>query len=251
MIPFPRSTKYDHLLVKQKSVGGNILYSTEALANHLSLKQGMRVLDLGSGMGLSSVFLANEYGVTVWTVDSFFSPTENFKLAQEFELSDQILPIKCDARNLPMPECFFDCIIIVNSYYYFGTDDKYLPYLARFLKPNGQLGISDICFRKEINKISEVPSYLKRDFAHYWQHVHSIDWWSNKWQKTGLVDIDYQGFVNGEQRQIIINDYIEFSLSKPYEAFAKGLQQDKRGLIDFFVLTAIRNDRKAFLEDHF
>jgi len=31
----------------------------------------------------------------------------------------------------------FDVIVCVSAYYYFGTDDPWLNYLARFVKPGG------------------------------------------------------------------------------------------------------------------
>jgi len=46
-------------------MGPNPLRLLEELCQHLDLKPGMKVLDMGCGKGLTSVFLANEYGVTV------------------------------------------------------------------------------------------------------------------------------------------------------------------------------------------
>ena len=37
--------------------------------NATGLEPGMRVLDLGCGKGLSSIFLAKEFGVQVWAAD--------------------------------------------------------------------------------------------------------------------------------------------------------------------------------------
>jgi len=211
----------------------------------------MCVLDLGCGLALSSVFLAREYGVKVWAIDNFFPPTENFNLIKEFGLVDRVFPLSCDARSLPFPEAFFDCVVIVNSYYYFGTDDKYLPYLAKFLKENGEIGISDICFKKEIETIEHVPSYLRGDFAHYWQHIHSLRWWINKWEKTELVDVICGSLVDAEQNQLIKEDYIKFSMSNKVDAFARGLKMDKEDIISYFTLVAKRSAKDAFLESHF
>jgi len=40
----------------------------------------MRVLDLGCGKALSSIFLAKEYGTQVWATDLWISATDNRKL---------------------------------------------------------------------------------------------------------------------------------------------------------------------------
>jgi cyclopropane fatty-acyl-phospholipid synthase-like methyltransferase len=42
------------------------LWLTEWLAEALDLRPGMRVLDLGCGRAMSSVFLRREFGVQVW-----------------------------------------------------------------------------------------------------------------------------------------------------------------------------------------
>jgi cyclopropane fatty-acyl-phospholipid synthase-like methyltransferase len=46
----------------------------EDLSRDLDPRPGMRVLDLGSGMGATSVFLAREFGVEVVAVDLWVSP---------------------------------------------------------------------------------------------------------------------------------------------------------------------------------
>ena len=43
---------------------------------NLPLKKGMRILDLGCGKGLSSLYLAKEYDVTVFAADLWISPTK-------------------------------------------------------------------------------------------------------------------------------------------------------------------------------
>ena len=44
---FPKATQYDQEWVRQHSMGENVLYNLESLTEVLSLKPGMRVLDLG------------------------------------------------------------------------------------------------------------------------------------------------------------------------------------------------------------
>src|SRR5436190_21080019 len=37
---------------------------------------------------------------------------------------------------------FFDAIVSIDSFFYYGTDDTYLSTLARFVKPGRQIGIA-------------------------------------------------------------------------------------------------------------
>ncbi len=73
---FPRSNKYDAKWLVDLDMGPHPLWLLEDLANDLDLRPGMRVLDLGSGLGATSVFLAKEYGVQVVAVDLWVDPTE-------------------------------------------------------------------------------------------------------------------------------------------------------------------------------
>ncbi|HWJ63474.1 MAG TPA: class I SAM-dependent methyltransferase, partial [Acidimicrobiales bacterium] len=51
-----------------------------------------------------------------------------------------VFPIHADARALPFAAGFFDAIVSIDSFVYYGTDDLYASYLARFVEPgvNGQ-----------------------------------------------------------------------------------------------------------------
>jgi hypothetical protein len=72
---FPRSSEYHpEWVMAGVSGGANPLWLTEWLAGALDLQPGMRVLDLGRGLGMSSIFLHREW---VWATDLWFSATEN------------------------------------------------------------------------------------------------------------------------------------------------------------------------------
>jgi cyclopropane fatty-acyl-phospholipid synthase-like methyltransferase len=49
----------------ENQMGPNALWLAEWLAEALSLKAGMRLLDLGCGRAMTSIFLAKEFGVQV------------------------------------------------------------------------------------------------------------------------------------------------------------------------------------------
>ena len=148
---FPRASAYHpEWVLAGVSGGANPLWMTEWLAEALDLRPGMRVLDLGCGRAMSSVFLRREFGVQVWATDLWFSASENLQRIRDAGVEDGVFPIHADARSLPFAAEFFDAIVSIDSFFYYGTDDLYLNYLARFVKPGGPVGIAGAGLMREI-----------------------------------------------------------------------------------------------------
>ncbi|MBL8892630.1 MAG: methyltransferase domain-containing protein [Planctomycetaceae bacterium] len=188
---FPRSNAYNPEWVLASGSGGaNSLWLTEWLTSIMDLKPGMRVLDLGCGRAMSSIFFAREFGVTTWATDLWFSPQENSRRIHDAGLESLVFPIRADARNLPFATEFFDAIISIDAFAYFGTDDHYLSYLARYLKPDGVLGISCAGFVDEFD--DETPPHLAEllEAEPAMWSMHSPRWWRRHWEKTGIVGIE-------------------------------------------------------------
>ncbi len=124
---FPRASAYNpEWLIAGASGAANPLWLTEWLAEALDLRPGMRVLDLGCGRASSSVFLRREFGVQVWATDLWFSVSENLRRIRDAGVEDGVVPIHADARSLPFATGFFDAIVCIDSFIYYGTDDLYL-----------------------------------------------------------------------------------------------------------------------------
>jgi ubiquinone/menaquinone biosynthesis C-methylase UbiE len=190
---YPRSTKYDPAWVLKGWMGPNVLWLTEWLCEKIALKPGMRVLDMGCGKALSSIFLAKEFGVQVWANDLWVSATENWGRIKEAGLEDKVYPIHAEAHALPYAENFFDAIVSMDSYQYYGTDDLYLDYFHKFLKPGGQIGIVVPGLAKEIT--GAVPAHLLKPSGNrstFWVDecwcFHSTDWWRRHWEKMSVID---------------------------------------------------------------
>ena len=62
----------------------------------------MRVLDLGCGAAISSIFLARELGVQVWAADLWIDPTQNRRRIEEAGVGDRVFPIEAEAHTLPV-----------------------------------------------------------------------------------------------------------------------------------------------------
>ena len=186
---FPRSSQYHpEWVIASASGGANPLWLTEWLATALDLRPGMRVLDLGCGRAASSIFLRREFGVQVWAADLWFNVSENGQRIRDAGVADGVFPIHADAGSLPFDAGFFDAIVCIDSFVYFGTGELYLNYLARFVKPDGQVGIAGAGLTQEIS--GPVPEHLRPWWTNDLWCLHSPGWWRRHWERTGIMKIE-------------------------------------------------------------
>ncbi|MDR7664397.1 methyltransferase domain-containing protein [Methanosarcina sp. Z-7115] len=184
-----KSNKYDTDFVKENMMGPNALKILEELSESLKLEKGMRVLDLGCGKGLTSIFLAKEYDVTVFATDLWIGATENYERIKSMGLEDRIIPIHAEAHDLPFAHEFFDVAISVDAYHYFGVEADYLTkYFAPLVKKGGQIAVAVPGLKQEFT--NGVPAEL----VPYWCDdmtltLHSCDWWYHLWKTSDSVSI--------------------------------------------------------------
>jgi SAM-dependent methyltransferase len=182
---FPRASRYDWRWVAVNDMGPNALYLAESLSEVMDLTPDMRVLDMGCGRAMSSIFLAKEFGVQVWATDLWTPATENLERIREAGLEDQVFPIHAEAHALPYAEGFFDAIVSYDSYQYYGTDVHYLESsMLKLLKPGGRIGIVSPASPTDIP--SPRPTMLAAETMWYW--MNSVSWWRDLWERCpGLV----------------------------------------------------------------
>jgi cyclopropane fatty-acyl-phospholipid synthase-like methyltransferase len=186
---FPRSSQYHPEWVLTNASGGaNSLWITEWLATALDLRPGARVLDLGCGRAASSIFLRREFGVEVWATDLWVSASENIRRIRDAGVLDGVFPIHADARSLPFAADFFDAIVCIDSFPYFGTDDLYLNYLAQFVKPGGPVGIAGAGLLQEVD--GAVPDHLREWWTQDLWGLHSSAWWRRHWERTRIMNVE-------------------------------------------------------------
>jgi len=110
----------------------------------MGLKPGQKVLDLGCGAGWASRLLAQAVGggdrpgqvVGLDVSDEMIRHAR----ANTKDL-DNVLFILGSAQQIPWEENFFDRVLSVESFYYYGDQDGALDELLRVLAPQGELYI--------------------------------------------------------------------------------------------------------------
>jgi len=182
---YPRSNKYDPAWVIENEMGPNVLWLTEALCEGMELTPDMRVLDMGCGTAMSSIFLAREYGVRVWATDLWIGATDNWKRIREAGVEDRVFPIHAEARSLPYADAFFDAIVSLDSYHYFGTDVHYLEfYMLKLLKRGGRIGIVSPASAEEL------PGPLPEHLGDEWYWMKSVQWWRHHWERCPGLEVE-------------------------------------------------------------
>lgn len=235
---FPRTSAYHPDWIRAGVSGGaNALWLTEWLTEALELKSGMRVLDLGCGRGLSSVFLHREFGVQVWATDLWFDPDERAARFRDAGVGEAVFPIRADARALPFATGFFDAIISIDSFVYYGTDDLYANYLAAFLRPGAPLAIAGAGLTREMD--GPVPDHLRDWWEPSLACLHSASWWRHHWQRSGVLDVvDADTMPEGWRRWL--DWQLEVAPDNSVEIVA--LERDRGENLGYVRVIAHRND---------
>lgn len=177
---YPLSEKYSTPELMAKIMGPNPLKLEEELLDNHRIPAGATVCDLGSGQGLTSVFLAKEYGFRVYAVDLWSDPEENRRFFAEMGLTDeQIVPVKADAEALPFDKEFFDAVVTIDSYNYFGRDPAYLDErLLPFVKPGGYIYIAIPGMKQDCHD-NLPPELLLSWTPEQMDYMHDTAWWSD------------------------------------------------------------------------
>ena len=243
---FPRSAEYDREWVLDNMMGPNALWLTESLAECMELKPGMRVLDMGCGRGLSSIFLAKEYGVQVWAVDLWIGATDNLGRIRAAGAEERVFPIHAEAHALPFADGFFDAMVSVDAYHYFGTDDLYLEsHMAGLVKPGGPMAIVVPGLVEELssNDPNEPPEHLRPYWEPAFFSLHSPAWWKRHWERSGLVTVELADLIPDGWRLWMVSDQLWSERLGKSADEAEMLALDGGRTLGFTRMVARRNER--------
>ena len=175
---YTRSKAYDTPELRRMIMGPNPVKLEEELLLDHKIPENAVVCDLGSGQGLTSVFLAKEYGFTVYAADLWSDPAENRAFFDRMGLSrDRIIPVKADAAALPFEKEFFDAVVSTDSYNYFGRDERYLDEkLLPFLKHGGYVYIAIPGMKKDCH--DHLPEELLLSWTpEQLEYMHDAAYW--------------------------------------------------------------------------
>ena len=173
-----KSAKYDTPELQAKIMGPNPVKLEEELLIDHKIPAGAVVCDLGSGSGLTSVFLAKEYGFTVYAADLWSDTEENRAFFDKMGIErSRIIPVKADATALPFEKEFFDAVVTTDSYNYFGRNESYLDEkLLPFVKRGGYIYIAIPGMKKDCHQ--NLPKELLLSWTpEQLDYMRDVDYW--------------------------------------------------------------------------
>jgi len=177
-------------LLQETMWGPNGIRQAEELASHFTITKDMRILDLGSGMGLSALYLVLAYGAKVFATDLYADPTENQERFQSLGISDKIVPMLLDATQpLPFAKLYFDVIFSVGAYNMFGDNEEMLPKLIPYVKKGGYIAVAFPGLKYEFG--DNVPPEMQAFWAvpEVARYVRGIEWWRDLFSKAEGIEI--------------------------------------------------------------
>ena len=187
---FLKTNRFDKKLVRSMIMGPNTLKLCEELLEGEAVEPGSVVLDLGSGSGISSAMLAREYGLVTYAADLWSDPSQNMRFFESLGLTNhEVIPVKADANELPFAHGFFDAVVSVDSYNYFGRDPEYLgKHLLPLVKRGGELLLAIPGMVRDCH--DNLPACLLASWTpEQLDYMHDMDWWRTNIAQTDGVDI--------------------------------------------------------------
>ncbi|WP_038906911.1 SAM-dependent methyltransferase [Dickeya oryzae] len=184
----PFTDSYDSAFLLDTMMGPNAMRITEEMAAQLPITPGMRILDLGCGKGISSILLAKKYDVTVFAADLWITPTENARRFASQGVDSHIIPLLLDVtKEIPFAQEYFDMIISVDAWQYFGSNDSMLAKMLPFVKPNGLIAVAVPGFIQDYSE-GNLPEVVKPFWTPDW-YFYSCHWWKTLWEKEPGIEI--------------------------------------------------------------
>ncbi len=229
--------RYTHLFNKNHLMGPNSIRLLNEMLEKCPIENGLRILDLGCGKGLTTHFLVRETNAQVFATDLWVSAAENYNQFIEWGIAENTIPIHADANDLPYADNFFDAIVSIDSFHYFAHNDGFFETrLLPLLKKGGRAIIAIPALKCEFDgTLPEVyQEWLSFDENDY-ELFHSLDWWVSHFDTGAGLEVTHKFEL--DSADAAWNDWFasghEFAL-RDEEFFKKGL--DEIILIIGFVL---------------
>lgn len=175
--------------------------TSTAFLKRLGLKRGMRVLDIGCGIGGSAFQMARKYGVGVDAIDISRNMIEiGHARCKEEGLEDQVRLFHGDCLEMDYDRTY-DAVHSRDVFLHIHDKNRLFSLVQKLLLPKGILAFTDYCCGKE-------PA--SREFNEYVEErgycLHTVDEYRRLLEQAGFVQIQVEDrtdqFIEIHQREL-------------------------------------------------
>lgn len=195
----PVEEKFDFLDDGQYSIKGILKYerifgegfvstggidTTRSLLEKLNLKNGEKLLDIGSGLGGGDLYISQNFGVHVTGIDL---SVNMISLSVERAIGSMCMVEYefADCTKVAYKENTFDVIYSRDTILHIHDKLSLFRNVLKWMKPNGRLLITDYCCGKQEDFSEEFKSYVeKRGYD-----LHQVHDYGKILEKAGFVDV--------------------------------------------------------------
>ena len=167
----------------------------EELLIYAQVSDADNILDVGCGIGGSSLYLAQKFNChTTGITLSMVQVSRSQQRAQEANLSNKAQFLQANALEMPFQDNTFDLVWTLESGEHMPDKNKFLQECYRVLKPNGKLIMATWCHRSTNSITGELTDDEKRHLEKIYQvyclpYVISIPEYEEIIHSCGFKDI--------------------------------------------------------------
>merc|ERR1712002_98850 len=168
------------------SVGGE--HTTSLFTEKLGLKENMKVLDIGCGIGGSAFYMAQRYGADVNGIDLSTNMIEialENRMIVEPVVKHRVQFYAEDASTMGYPEEFYDVVYSRDTILHIADKHSLFKKFYSTLKPGGLVLISDYCHGDQEHSDRFKEYVAKRDYK-----LLTVKEYGELLQQAGFVDVE-------------------------------------------------------------
>ena len=163
---------------------------TDEMARACHVGRDKKILDVGSGKGVTACYLAEKYGANVVGVDLSDRMIEYArKVAHKKKLEVKVSFQRADATDLPFPDASFDTVLAECTTTLLDKERAFSEFL-RVVRPGGYIGDLEMTWQKS------PPLEAVEKAYQMWEGytTMTLEEWKNFYKSKGITNVQAQDF---------------------------------------------------------
>lgn len=194
--------------VSKPHFGG--LKATQELTKLCFIDRSKYILDVGCGVGITSCYIAKNYGCKVVGVDISEKMISRAKERAKREgVQDRVEFRIADAQDLPFENGLFEIVISESVTAFIKDKQKAMKEYLRVLKPGGYVGLNEATWIK--TPPAELIEYISRITG---AEPENLEGWKGLLENSGLKDVEMRIYKSSTISQFV--DEISYIGLKDY-----------------------------------